>query len=134
MVTETRQDRVLVALDALLPDGFTWEERCEPVWLAAFPCGIAPLFHGGTTVSVCSDQVVEAGAHLTAWDFESLLDALVTWVTLMRVAFQDGTDPVSVWAVFEEREPVEAMVLSATAAQHGRGVLEFLGAHHRDTV
>lgn len=134
MMTETRHDRVLVALDALLPKAYSWTERCEPEWLEAFPAGIAPLFRHGTTVSVCVDRMVEVGASLEAYDFESLLDALILWVVFSMVDLQSGVAPETALARFAEREPVEAMVLGAAAAGRGMSVIEFLGVGRGDAA
>jgi hypothetical protein len=77
MMTATRQDRVARALNDGLPDRITWTERCDPAWRAAFPCGIQPKFDFTTTLTLCIDQIVQAGAALDDLDVEDMLDALI---------------------------------------------------------
>jgi hypothetical protein len=134
MMTATRHDRVQVALNALLPDQVTWIERCEPKWLEAFPAGIAPRFTYTKTVDVCPDRIVEVGASLEDYDFESLLDALIVWVVLSQIDLQSDVAPETVIDRFAEAEPVEAMVLSAAADERGLTLMEFLGVNRRDAA
>lgn len=127
MMTESREHLVEVALNDLLPDSYTWEERRDPEWLRAFPAGVAPLFAHGRTVSVCTARIVEVGANLEPYDFDSLLDALFVWVTESMVDLQSGVPRATVLERFAEREPVETMVLTAAATHRGLSLFEFVG-------
>jgi hypothetical protein len=132
MMTYTRQNHVADALNDCLPDEVTWTERCDAAWRAAFPCGIQPKFDFSDTLTVCTEQIVRAGAMLSDDEFEDLLNALVAWVFVSGVPyrFQESTEHII--GVLDDLEPVNAAVLRRVAALNGRTLVEFLGAERTE--
>jgi hypothetical protein len=128
MMTATRQDRIARALDQGVPDHMTWSERCDAAWRAAFPCGIQPKFDFTETLTICTDQIVRAGAMLSDDDFEDFLDALVDWVFVSGVpyTFRESTDHII--GVLDDLQPEAAALLRRVATLNGCTLVEFLGA------
>lgn len=133
-MTMTRQDRVLRALNEGLPDDYTWTERCAAAWRANFPCGFQPPFEYSTTIVVCTDQIVRAGASLDIDGFEELLDALIDWVFKSAVPYQFGETVEHVMQVFADLLPENMPILRTAASLNGMTLVEFLGADRRDSV
>lgn len=130
----SREERALTALNDMLPAEFTWVERCDPPWRAAFPCGIAPLFVYRTTITVCTAQMADAGTSLADGAFEDLLDALIDWVFVSAVPYQFNESVDHVLAVLRDMQPDHAVVLEAAARLNNMSLARFLGADRRDAT
>lgn len=134
MMTMTRQDRVLRALDEGLPANYTWTEQCDPAWRAAFPCGFQPPFEYSTTITLCTEQIVRAGAPLDTDAFEEFLDALIDWVFKSAVPFQYDETVEHVMQVVADLLPENMPILQTAATLNRMTLVEFLGADRRDSV
>lgn len=128
MMTNTRQDHVAQALNDCIPDHMTWTERNDATWRAAFPCGIQPKFDFTETLTICTEQIVQAGAMLTDEGFEDFLIALVDWVFVSGVPyrFQESTDHII--GVLDDLQPEASVTLRRVAELNGYTLVEFLGA------
>lgn len=124
-----RRDLVLVAFQQLLPTGYTMKERCDPDWLAKYPCGVQSLFTYATEVLACPDRMVELGEPLDPDEYEELLDALIVWAIAPMVAWQLGESPEFVLALFGDTDPENLAVLKAAAQRAELPLMDFLGAH-----
>jgi len=128
MMTYTRQDHVAEALNGCVPDSMTWTERNDAAWRAAFPCGMQPKFNHTETLTICTDQIVQAGAMLDDEGFENLILALVAWVFTSGVpyVFEESTEHII--GVLDDVSPDEAAFLRHVAELNGCTLIEFLGA------
>lgn len=127
MMTDTREASVRTALAQILPDDHDWQECCSADWREAFPCGAQPFFTYSLTVTVCIEQVVQAGADLDDEGFEFYLEALLDWVFISGAPLILGENTEHLMAILEELHPVTALVMTDTASKNGMSLVEFLG-------
>jgi hypothetical protein len=128
MMTATRHDHVARALNDCMPDHMTWSERCDAAWRTAFPCGIQPKFDFTETLTICTDQIVRAGAMLNDEGFEDLLIALIDWVFVSGVPYRFGESTDHIIGVLDDLQPEAAALLRRVATLNGCTLVEFLGA------
>lgn len=128
MMTTTREAIVARALNDGAPDNITWQERSDPKWRTAFPCGIQPKLTYTTTLTICTEQIVQAGAHLSDSDFEEFVDALIEWVFVSGVPYRFEESTEHIMAVLQDIEPECATLLRRVADLNHCSLVQFLGA------
>jgi hypothetical protein len=130
-MTSTRPDSVLTALNDILPPSYTWEERCDSHFRASFPCGIAPMFERTQQLTICIDQIVQAGAAFDDHDFEFYLSAIITFFFDVMTALFFREPTAFVLRQFEDQNPEDASWVKRAAELNDMSVAKFVGLDRR---